>query len=300
MTKYKSHLSIEKILAWADAHHQRTGDWPNKRSGEVKGGRKVSWGGIDSALSNGLRGLPGGSSLAKLLAEARGRHHHLDKPPLTLEQILAWADAHHQRTGEWPLKERSGPVQDAPDETWAAIHAALRVGGRGLPGGTTLPKLLEEHRGRHYRYTEWGQQLTIPMILAWADLHQVRTGEWPTRQSGPVHGVPGETWKAIDAAIRQGHRGLIGTTSSLIRLLGKERGVRNHMQLRSLSVAEILSWADAHQRRTGEWPGPDSGDIPEAPGESWAKVARAIATNRRGLRIGLTLEQLLAKHRRGW
>jgi hypothetical protein len=22
--------------------------------------------------------------------------------PLTVEQILAWADAHHARTGEWP------------------------------------------------------------------------------------------------------------------------------------------------------------------------------------------------------
>src|SRR5262245_7306945 len=136
MSKYKSHLSVEKILAWADAHHERIGDWPNKRSGDVKGGRNVTWGGIDSALSNGLRGLPGGSSLARLLAESRGRRNHLDSPPLTIEQILAWADAHHERTGEWPLKERSGHVQEAPHETWAAIHAALRVGGRGLPGGT--------------------------------------------------------------------------------------------------------------------------------------------------------------------
>jgi len=24
------------------------------------------------------------------------------KPPLSIKQILAWADAHHKRTGEWP------------------------------------------------------------------------------------------------------------------------------------------------------------------------------------------------------
>ena len=38
-----------------------------------------------------------------------------NRPKLTTSQILARADAHHQRTGEWP-GSRSGLVLDAPGE----------------------------------------------------------------------------------------------------------------------------------------------------------------------------------------
>src|SRR5262245_35930304 len=46
----------------------------------------------DAALRLGLRGLPGGSSLARLLAARRGVRNHLDLPPLTVTKVLAWAD----------------------------------------------------------------------------------------------------------------------------------------------------------------------------------------------------------------
>ena len=64
---------------------------------------------------------------------------------LTEAQILAWADAHHARAGAWPT-ERSGPVAVAPGETWRAIDNALRRGHRGLPGYSTLARLLAQHR----------------------------------------------------------------------------------------------------------------------------------------------------------
>ena len=62
-------------------------------------------------------------------------------PPLTEEQIVAWADAHHAATGKWP-SAASGPVAAAPGETWGAINVGLGYGSRGLPGGSTLHKLL--------------------------------------------------------------------------------------------------------------------------------------------------------------
>jgi hypothetical protein len=68
------------------------------------------------------------------------------RPPLTEGQILAWADAHRARTGGWP-GTGSGPVADAPGESWKAVDTALRVGCRGLPGGDSLPRLLARHRG---------------------------------------------------------------------------------------------------------------------------------------------------------
>ena len=51
-------------------------------------------------------------------------------PHLEIETILAWADAHHQRTGAWPMGH-SGEIQDAPGETWTAVEMALAHGQRG-------------------------------------------------------------------------------------------------------------------------------------------------------------------------
>src|SRR5437764_1286171 len=98
-------LSVEEILAWADAHHQRTGSWPTSESGPVAGSLDQTWRAVDNALRYGLRGLPGGSSLARLLADQRGVRNLGRLPPLTHKQILAWVDAHRQRTGNWPTAE---------------------------------------------------------------------------------------------------------------------------------------------------------------------------------------------------
>src|SRR5438094_729721 len=87
-------------------------------------------------------------------------------PDLEIEQILAWADAHHARTGRWPTAE-AGPIADAPGETWNALDKALKKGGRGLPGGSSLACLLEERRDVPHRLHL--PRLSIEQILRWAD-----------------------------------------------------------------------------------------------------------------------------------
>jgi hypothetical protein len=70
------------------------------------------------------------------------------RPPLTVGQVLAWADAHYARTGRWP-HAGSGPVDGAPGEVWATINSLLKWGRRGLPRRGSLAKLLALHgRGR--------------------------------------------------------------------------------------------------------------------------------------------------------
>jgi hypothetical protein len=59
--------------------------------------------------------------------------------PLSIEQILVWADAHHKSTGKWP-NINSGPVMGAAGENWSAISAALTVGCRGLPHGSSAAR----------------------------------------------------------------------------------------------------------------------------------------------------------------
>src|SRR5205085_2453111 len=141
------------------------------------------WCNISQALYDGRRGLPGGSSLARLLAEHRGVRNRSALPPLTAEQILSWADAYRERHGVWPRTE-SGTIPEAPGEVWCNIDQALRGGGRGQPGGSSLPQLLAAARGARVHLHE--PPLHEDEILSWAKAHHRRTGRWPAAASGAI------------------------------------------------------------------------------------------------------------------
>jgi hypothetical protein len=205
----KPPLTTDQILAWADSFHALHRRWPRRADGRIAGSLGENWRAIDLALSQGYRGLPGGTSLAKLLAEWRGHRHRFLLPRLTANGILAWADAHRRRTGAWPNKH-SGQVTEAPGETWSGVDAALNFGWRGLRGGSSLARLLGRRRGRPNPSAK--PPLTIEQILAWAEAYRTLFGAWPSKSSGPV-GNRGETWWAIDSALRYGCRGLPGGSS---------------------------------------------------------------------------------------
>lgn len=228
-----------------------------------------------------------------MLAEERGVPNRLSLTPLNQDQILAWADSHYERTGEWP-KQKSGPVREAPGEKWQNIDTTLRIGRRGFSGGTSLAQLLAENRD--VRNQADVPRLSVDQILAWADTHKERTGKWPKRTSGPINDVSGETWGRVNIALVTGHRGLPGG-SSLSDLLGRERGVRNHKALPPLTEEQILKWADAHKRRTGDWPKQKSGPILDAPGETWTGIDQALLNGRRGLSGRSSLARLVKEHR---
>jgi hypothetical protein len=147
MRRKRPPLTVAQILAWAEAHLRRTGKRPTGHSGCLPEAAGEKWSALDQALTNGYRGLPGGVSLVELLNRHWGEILPDDKPPpLTIEQILVWAEAHHQRTGRWPTAQ-SGEVLEAPKETWKIINAALWEGYRGLPGGDSLSQLLRRYFG---------------------------------------------------------------------------------------------------------------------------------------------------------
>jgi hypothetical protein len=287
-------LTVAQILAWCDAHRARTGRWPSAGSGTVEGAPGEMWFNVNQALLRGLRGLPGGDSLARLLARERGRRNPAGLPPLTEARIVTWARAHRQGTGRWPAAQ-SGPVAGAPGETWQGLDCALRYGSRGLPGGDSLARLLARRCGKLHPLHR--PPLSVAQVLAWADRHRRRTGAWPRATSGPIPGTRGETWAAINNALVRGARGL-PAGSSLQALLARERGKRNKSALPRLSAAGILAWADAHYARTGRWPGVLSGPIPEAPGESWRAVNLALYKGLRGLPGGDSLARLLRRRGR--
>ena len=291
--KFPHRLTIQRILAWADAHHRRTGKWPISQTGPIDASPKETWLAVDSALRQGNRGLVGGSSLARLLAKKRGVQNRLALSPLTIERILAWADAHHARTGRWPTA-KGGPVESVPGEGWGKINDALKQGYRGLPDGSSLARLLARERGVRNPAVP-RPRLTISQILVWTDAHHVRTGRWPSSLSGPVKDMPGEAWGKINYALKQGCRGLPGG-SSLALLLEKRRGVVPFFQIR-WTIPQILAWADAHHKRIGKWPLTTSGPVVGASRGTWCAIDRALRRGSRGLPGGSSLAALLIEHR---
>jgi hypothetical protein len=110
----------------------------------------------------------------------------------------------------------------------------MLVPSRGSPAGQT-----------HRRLTSGGRPLPklrpflpVAQILAWADAHKGRTGSWPTLNSGPVHGVDGETWYNVNAALRDGWRGLPGG-DSLFRLLVPRRGLLGNDLLKFVEMVQV-------------------------------------------------------------
>jgi hypothetical protein len=110
--------------------------------------------------------------------------------------------------------------------------------------------------------------LTVGDILAWADAQFAETGVWPRTTSEAVAGVPGETWSAVNAALREGLRGLPGG-DTLARLLRRRRAApeqrgrpgvsrqwATQLRARGLSLAEIgrrlgVSRQAIHQKLQG-------------------------------------------------
>src|SRR5262245_52659857 len=92
-------LSEPQILAWAEAWHARTGRWPSQLSGVIPDSLGETWARVNNALLLRLRGLQGGSSIARLLQAWRSVRNTGQLPLLTIKQITGWARAHRQRTG---------------------------------------------------------------------------------------------------------------------------------------------------------------------------------------------------------
>ena len=305
----RSVLTIPQVVGWAKAHREATGRWPSHGSGSVIGVANEHWSAINKALRQGNRGLPGGMTLSRLLAEHRDptqprwmapysneralRPHwrHVPRPNFTVRRILGYVDEFYRQTASWPAALTTCCKGLPFGASWSIIDRALRNGTRGLPGGSSLARLLQERRG--VRNISLLPPLDIDEILAWADAYHARTGEWPTQDSGPVPKAPApdETWRTIAIALNRGRRGL-PAGSSLAKLLAEHRGIHT-----PLTFERILDWADAHRAATGKWPTRRSGCIAGEYNETWSNVAENLARGNRGMPAGWTLSRLLAQYR---
>jgi hypothetical protein len=297
----KPRLTIAQILEWADEFHRQKGRWPHHFDGHIKQAGDDTWARVNDALAHGNRGLPGTSSLARLLFLRRGVRSPRNVPSLTEQQIFSWAKAHFERTRQWP-RENCGPVRNAPGETWAGIDLALRRGTRGLPGGSSLASLLDNHGVK--RNPQKRPPLTIKKILESADAFHRSHGHWPFRDSGPIEGLPGETWATIDRALSRGLRGL-APGKPLATLLNEHRGIfggrtRRLPRVRRkarLQLDQIRAWGKAYRRRHGVLPNRNSGPIADSGGLKWSTLDSALKAGNRGLPAGSSLAKLFGDRR---
>jgi len=215
-------LTIEQILDWADRHHDRTGRWPTSRSGPIIDRPDRTWESVQTALVKGTCGLPGGSTLHRLLARRRkARDARMTVPDLTLKKVLDWVDSHWARTNQWPRRD-DGPVAECPWISWSTIHHRLMAGEWDVAPGTTLAMWLRDVRG----VWDGGKpRLTERLVLRWADEHFAHHGRWPVTLSGPLVNNADENWAAIDVALRNARRGFPYKTS-LSQLLSRRHGDR--------------------------------------------------------------------------
>lgn len=284
----KPTLTEEIILADADAFHEINHEWP--RHGDkrpVPNKPQETWYAYQSALWVGGRGLPGGTSLRRLLAKCRGAYHPRLQPILTEETILVDAYAFREIHGQWPRTHDRRSVPGKPHASWTAYNTALGMGGRGLPAGSSLPRLFSKHRG-----------LTEEILLADADAFREIHGAWPTtRDPRPVPKKAWESWVRYDRDLRMGLRGL-PAGGSLPRLLAKHRGYRNIHGRSELTEEIILTDADAFHEIHGGWPTTkDTRAVPGKPHETWDGYNAALSSGSRGLSSGSSIARLLAKRR---
>jgi hypothetical protein len=240
-------------------------------------------------------------------------------PPLTVEEILAWADAHKARTGHWP-SSGSGAIPETRSETWAKVHIALKEGHRGLPGGDTLARLLcrsrpdrqaassglrawmpgEDHLVRTLPPAEVARRTSRCLLEVYVRRYELGRPDFdfdsprcvvaprpgcqaPRPQPRPARGTAARQAKKPEA---------LPATPTLFGVMEAKRHKRT-----TLEVEQILAWADAHYARTGRWPSQYAGPMADAPGENWEAIDHALRDGHRGLPGGDSLSRLLARHR---
>ncbi len=142
-------LSEEDILNWAEQYKVEFGRYPTMREGQVKyftQGR-LTWCAVNACLDKGLRGLPGGTTLSRLIVNNLVNVNKSSLHRLLEEDILRWAEQYKVEFGRYPHCQSGRVNFDGSYFTWANIDVCLRRGHKGLSGGSSLSKLLKS-RGK--------------------------------------------------------------------------------------------------------------------------------------------------------
>ncbi|MBL4589342.1 MAG: hypothetical protein JKY11_04600 [Alphaproteobacteria bacterium] len=289
--KITYHSYETNILICAIMHNENAEVWPSTGSGKVQWGplKGRDWRLIHRDIENGILDESDATSLREFLAPYKeiveltvdnvlDMAEIFTEKSLNIEDILAAAKLYHIEYARWPScndykRIVSGPLDG---ETWGAVDKQLRDGGRDLPGGQSLARLLEDNG--------LGDHITTDDIIVAAQQHHNKTGGWPSSsetkeiKTGPLKG---KTWKGMSTAFYRGYYNL-PTDTTLSQFL-KDNGCCDD---NTLAPSNIIAAAKIHKENTGKWPSSkDNKVIVGGPldGEKWCVVHTALRDGYRGL-----------------
>jgi hypothetical protein len=208
-----------------------------------------------------------------------------DLAPLTEELILEAIEVFRaENEGRFPTQRTAGfPTAVAP--SWALVNEALSKGHRGLPGGSSLADLIRRAFPEDRREKA---DLDERVIRGWLERWKAEHGEFPTRDAGEVPYAPGETWGAVDRALRDGLREL-GGGSSLAKLVGQVSG----RTTRELTLELVETWVRAFVETNGRAPRKSDEHEGLPPGERWEAIDAALRRGTRRLPGGESLRDVV-------
>jgi hypothetical protein len=289
-------LTEKSILEDAAKFHIIHGEYPKDADPRpVPDKSDETWIAYSIALRKGLRGLPGGTSLPRLLDTHGLVRNHLSAMVLTPELIVGWMRVFQRTHGVLPSENTIEPVPGQPLESWPAIASALRSCNRGLPPGLSLAKLKEKHFS--WRNAKNTPPLTVDQVVAWMRVFMSKHGRLPKQgEKLGVSGQPGESWRNIQAALCQGGRGLPGG-SSLVKLGELYFGAPNRGNRPKITEQEVVSWIRAFKDKYGVYPTEtERREVPGQPEETWQGLKSALKKGCRGLPGDSSLIKLAEKH----
>ncbi len=215
-------LSEALIVSAARKYYEKHGMLPNtKTKDSFLDSGDDTWISINSAIVQGLRGLPKGLSLSTILDPLKdefGLGNQLEE-----SSIIQAAREFYLLHGKLPSAITKELVPGMEGETWTAINMAGQVGTRSLTKGRTLAVILAPLK------KELGliNELTEEAVIQAARLFFITHNRLPSVDSKePVPGIEGNTWRSINMAGTRGNRSLPKgrTLSKILEPLRKELG----------------------------------------------------------------------------
>ncbi len=295
----KPNLDIDLVKESILAHYRATdGEWLTTDKRGTNGkifllehgpyAKQITIAALGSALQQGNRGLPGGSSVAKL-KEKIAKEHSLNyknkhnQENLDLKLIKESILAHYHATGEWLTsykKSKNGKLSSyilehgpyAEQISVAALEQALKEGFRSLPGKSSVAKLKEEIAKEHslnYKRKHNQGNLDLKLIKESILAHYRATGEQLAKSTKGKNGKLGSfilehgpyagqiSINSLNQALRLGERSLPGGSSiaELKKELSKKLGLNysDKIKLENLDIKNIRESILAHYQATGKW-----------------------------------------------
>ena len=208
---------------------------------------------------------------------------------LSEELIVKAIKAYHEEHGRYPY-HRCGDASKyiGFKITWNGVGTCLRLGHRGLPGGSSLLQIRQKY------FTGIEPPLTEKALLNAMEAYHKGHGKYPAGKSGDASKYIGFkiTWGSLDSCLRRGLRGLPGN-SSLLQLRQKHRmGIETPLTEESI----VKAMKDYHEEH-GKYPSKKTPLVLKDLGMTWKAVDSCLRQGYRGLPGKSSLGKLKKKYK---